>query len=330
MGRSFLLLLISVLFVSCNNEKQVAYIEDRGEVFHTTYSIKYKYNRSLKSEIEAELSKFDDSLNPFKSTSIISKVNNNETVVLDTFFVNVFNKSQEISIVSGGLFDITVSPLINAWGFGFKNIGAITPEIIDSLKSIVGYEKIQLQNRLIVKNDPRVQINTSAIAKGYSTDVIANLLESYGITDYMVEIGGEVAAKGVNAKNECWHIGIDKPIEEKTPNQRKLQVILQLCNKSIATSGNYRNFYIKDGKKYAHTIDPRTGYPSESNILSATVIADDCMTADAYATVFMLADTAHIRDIALQQNLSYLLILDSGNDSLNIITSSDFDKYRVK
>lgn len=318
-----------LLFVSCK-EKQATYVEDRGEVFHTTYSIKYKYTHSLKPEIEAELAKFDDSLNPFKPTSIISKVNNNEEVVLDSFFINVFNRSQEVSGVSDGLFDITVSPLINAWGFGFKNIDNVTPEMVDSLKAIVGYDKIQVENGRVIKSDPRVQINTSAIAKGYSTDVIADLLESYGVTDYMIEIGGEVTAKGVNDKGECWHIGIDKPVDDKAPVHRELQTIIKLCDKSMATSGNYRNFYVKDGKRYAHTINPKTGYPAESNILSATVIADDCMTADAYATVFMLADTATIRSIALQEKLSYLLILDSEDNRSVIVKSTGFDKYQVK
>lgn len=329
MQKTSLLFFMLLLFVSCK-EKQATYVEDRGEVFHTTYSIKYKYTHSLKPEIEAELAKFDDSLNPFKPTSIISKVNNNEEVVLDSFFINLFNRSQEVSGVSDGLFDITVSPLINAWGFGFKNIDNVTPEMVDSLKAIVGYDKIQVENGRVIKSDPRVQINTSAIAKGYSTDVIADLLESYGVTDYMIEIGGEVTAKGVNDKGECWHIGIDKPIDDKAPVHRELQTIIKLCDKSMATSGNYRNFYVKDGKRYAHTINPKTGYPAESNILSATVIADDCMTADAYATVFMLADTATIRSIALQEKLSYLLILDSEDNRSVIVKSTGFDKYQVK
>lgn len=329
MQKTSLFFFMLLLFVSCK-EKQATYVEDRGEVFHTTYSIKYKYTHSLKPEIEAELAKFDDSLNPFKPTSIISKVNNNEEVVLDSFFINVFNRSQEVSGVSDGLFDITVSPLINAWGFGFKNIDNVTPEMVDSLKAIVGYDKIQVENGRVIKSDPRVQINTSAIAKGYSTDVIADLLESYGVTDYMIEIGGEVTAKGVNDKGECWHIGIDKPVDDKAPVHRELQTIIKLCDKSMATSGNYRNFYVKDGKRYAHTINPKTGYPAESNILSATVIADDCMTADAYATVFMLADTATIRSIALQEKLSYLLILDSEDNRSVIVKSTGFDKYQVK
>lgn len=326
MKNLFFVIITIMIFYSCKSNTK-NYQEDRGEIFHTTYSIKYKYIRSLKTEIEAELAKFDDSLNPFKPTSVISKVNNNEEVVLDTFFINVFNRAENIAQISGGLFDITLSPLINAWGFGFKNMENITPEVIDSLKQIVGHDKISLENGKIIKTDSRIQINTSAIAKGYSVDVIANLLKSHGIDNYMVEIGGEVNAKGVNAKGECWHIAIDKPKDERVPNQREFQTIIELCNKSIATSGNYRNFYIKDGKKYAHTINPQTGYPAENNILSATVIANDCMSADAYATVFMLADTATTRDIARKENLSYMLILGGEDGSTYTVSSSDFNKY---
>ncbi|MDU1904043.1 MAG: FAD:protein FMN transferase [Dysgonomonas sp.] len=329
--RTFIAVLIVVLGLgACGDSKKEAYIEDRGEVFHTTYSIKYKYSRSLKVEIEKELARFDDSLNPFKPTSVISKVNNNEEVEMDTFFINVFDRAQQIATVSDGLFDITVSPLINAWGFGFKNMDKVTPEIIDSLKQITGYRRIKLQDGKIEKEDSRLNINTSAIAKGYSADVVAQLLDLHGIENYMVEIGGEVSAKGVNPKGECWHIGIDKPQDEALVFQRELQNVIQLCDKSVATSGNYRNFYIKDGKKYAHTINPRTGYPSDNSTLSATVIADDCMSADAYATAFMLADTAKVREIAQKENLSYMLILDDGDDSYKIVTSSDFDKYIVE
>lgn len=325
MKKLILFVIVFILF-ACNSKKE-AYIESKGDIFHTTYSIKYKYNRSLHAEIEAELARFDDSLNPFKPTSIISKVNNNEEVVLDSFFVNVINRAQKVSEVSEGLFDITVSPLVNAWGFGFKNMDKISPEVIDSLKQLVDYRKITAENGHIVKASPSVQINTSAIAKGYSSDVIANLLESYGIEDYMVEIGGEVVAKGVNSKGECWHIGIDKPIDDRNPDRRELEVILQLCDKSIATSGNYRNFYLKDGKKFAHTINPKTGYPSQTNVLSATVVADDCMTADAYATVFMLSDTARTREIAQQENLSYMLILGASDSVYTIVKSANFDQF---
>lgn len=323
------LLSLFLLLTSCNDKKEF-YVEDKGEVFHTSYTIKYKYSHSLKKEIELELAKFDDSLNPFKATSIISQVNNNKDVLVDSFFVHVFDRSKQISEISGGLFDITLSPLINAWGFGFKNIDSVSPQLIDSLRQFVGYNKIELQNNKVQKTDPRVQINTSAIAKGYSADVVANLLKGYGIKDFMVEIGGEIVVEGLNQKGECWHLGIDKPIDDTSPEQRPLQTIVELCGRALATSGNYRNFYVKNGRKYAHTIDPRTGYPSETNTLSATVIANDCMTADAYATVFMLADTTKIRQIARQEKLSYMLILASENDSLLIVASPDFPFIKKK
>lgn len=324
--RFFYTLFICFFCLSACQSKPESYLEEHGRIFHTTYSVKYKYTHSLKNEIEAELARFDNSLNPFKATSVIAGVNNNEEVVLDTFFVNVFNRAQEVSKISDGLFDITVSPLINAWGFGFKNMDNVTPSMIDSLKQLVGYNKIRLQDGKIYKDNPNIQINTSAIAKGYSSDVIAYLLESYGIKDYMVEIGGEVHAKGLSPKGLCWNIGITEPVDKNIFDYEHLQTIVRLCNKSMATSGNYRNYYVKDNKRYAHTIDPRTGYPSESNVLSATVVADDCMTADAYATVFMLTDTARTRSIAQMENLSYFLVLGTSDSTYVTVKSEDFGK----
>lgn len=322
----FYILFICLFCLSACKNKSQSYFEEQGKIFHTTYSVKYKYTRSLQAEIEAELARFDDSLNPFKPTSVISKVNNNEEVILDTFFINVFNRAEKVSEISDGLFDITLSPLINAWGFGFKNMDNVSPEMIDSLKQLVGYQKIRLQNGKIYKENPDIQINTSAIAKGYSSDVIAYLLESYGIKDYMVEIGGEVHTKGLSPKGLCWNIGITEPVDKNIHDYEHLQTVVRLCNKSLATSGNYRNYYIKDNKRYAHTINPRTGYPSESNVLSATVVADDCMTADAYATVFMLTDTARTRAIAKQENLSYLLVLGTSDSTYITVRSDDFGK----
>jgi thiamine biosynthesis lipoprotein len=320
-------LLILFFLTACKQMKKEAYIEEFGEIFHTTYSIKYQYSHSLKPEIEDELARFDDSLNPFKPTSVISRVNNNEDIAVDSLFKNVFERSMYISEVSGGLFDITVAPLINAWGFGFKNMENITPTIIDSLKQITGYQKLSLKDNRIVKQDERITINTSGIAKGYSVDVIAALLESYHIENYMIEIGGEIRVKGVNAKGDCWQIGIDKPEYEENGVFRELQTVIKLCDKSVATSGNYCNFYVKDGKRYSHTIYPQTGYPTETGILSATVIADDCMSADAFATVFMLADTALTRQIAQKEKLEYMLIIAGNNETYQIVSSRNFTKF---
>ena len=334
MARNILLLVGMAFIISCNpgNRKENwVYFQDQGEIFATGYNIKYAYSRSLKGEIETALHEFDLSLNPFLENSIITKVNRNEPVELDTLFLNVFRKSEEISRKSGGKFDITASPLINAWGFGFRNIDNVTPEMIDSLKEFVGYEKIALDAEgNIRKTDPRVQINTSAIAKGYACDIIADLLERHGVEHYMVEIGGEISGKGVNDKGTCWRIGIDKPIDDDTGMIHDLQVILSLCDKSLATSGNYRNFYIKEGKKYAHTIDPHTGYPSRQNILGATVIADDCMTADAYATAFMTMGLEQSINVANElPGLHYYFIYENGEGSYGVEYSPGFEQFFV-
>ena len=160
--------------------------------------------------------------------------------------------------------------------------------MIDSLLQITGYEKVTLENGKVIKQDPRIMLSCSAVAKGYSVDVVAQLLDRKGIKNYMVDIGGEVVVKGINPKNDRWRIGINKPIDDSLSVKQDIQTVLEVSNLGMATSGNYRNFYYKDGKKYAHTIDPRTGYPVQHNILSATVIAEDCMTADALATAFMV------------------------------------------
>ena len=330
---SLLLLLFSIsIFTTCNSDRKKnenhQFYQEQGKILATGYNIKYEFNRSLKDEIEAELNKFDNSLNPFNENSIISHVNNNQPVELDSFFINVFNKSMEVSSKTNGYFDVTTSPLINAWGFGFKNMENITPEIIDSIKEFVGYEKIIIKDGEIIKSDHRVELNTSAIAKGYSCDVVANLMKSFGIKNYMIEIGGEISVKGVNEKGNCWRIGVDKP-NDLIIIQHDLQTILSLCDKSLATSGNYRSFYVKDGKKYAHTIDPHTGYPSETDVLSATVIADDCMTADAYATAFVAMGLEKSIEVAKEvPNIHYYFIYENESDgSFAVKYSNGFEQF---
>ena len=276
-----------LLFSSCSQTKY--YFEDRGIIFNTNYTIKYESSDVLTDKIKKELQVFDLSLNVFNPNAIVSKVNRNEDVELDDFFITVFNKSQEVSEKSGGAFDATVSPLINLWGFGFEKYDSISQDVIDSLRAFTGYKKIRIRDGKVIKDDPRMTLNFSAIAKGYACDVIAALLEREGVRNYLVDIGREQTVKGKNRKGQCWRIGINKPEDDATGMIETIEKVIPVCNKKgMATSGNYRNFYIKDGKKYGHTIDPRTGYPTEQNILSATIIAPDCMTADAYATAFMV------------------------------------------
>lgn len=268
--------------------KQAPYQTNEGMVFGTIYKITYQSKENLKPEIEAALQKVDNSLSPFNKQSVITHVNNNENMEVDSLFTQVFQLSKKISKETHGAFDITVAPLVNAWGFGFKNATNVTDAVIDSLQEFVGIDKIDLINGKIVKKDPRVILDCSAIAKGYGVDCVARLLDSKGVKNYMIDIGGELVMKGKNPKMETWRIGINKPIDDSLSVNQELQTVLEITDVGLATSGNYRNFYYKDGKKYAHTIDPRTGYPIQHNILSSTVVAKDCATADAYATSFMV------------------------------------------
>lgn len=268
--------------------KNVPYQHNSGYIFGTTYNITYQCADDHKADIEKVLADVDASLSPFNDTSIITHVNRNEDVVLDDFFLDVFRLALRINEDTEGAFDITVAPMVNAWGFGFKNGVNPDEKVIDSLRQVVGFQKVRLEGDKIVKTDPRVMLDCSAIAKGYGVDVVANLLRKYGIKNFMVEIGGEVVTSGINPDRLPWRIGVTKPTDDSLSINNELQTIINVTDKAMATSGNYRNFYYKGGRKYAHTIDPKTGYPVQHSILSATVIADDCATADAYATSFMV------------------------------------------
>lgn len=284
-------LLLAFVVVSCSETKKEAdlvYQKNNGTMFHTIYSMTYSSPDDLQEEIEAELKKFDGSLSMFNDTSTISRINKNDpTVPVDPLFTKLFQRAMEISQLTDGAFDITVAPFVHIWGFGFKNSDKVTPQMIDSMKAFVGYKKVRMEEGRVIKEDPRTTFDASAIAKGLSSDIVADYLNRKGVDNYMIEIGGEVVTKGKNPKGELWHIGISKPVEDSVINN-EIIAVLALDNVGLATSGNYRNFYIKDGKKYAHTIDPSTGYPVQHSLLSASVIAKDCMTADAFATSFMV------------------------------------------
>jgi thiamine biosynthesis lipoprotein len=268
--------------------KDEPYQRNSGFIFGTSYNITYQCADNHQADIEKALAEVDASLSPFNDTSIITHVNRNEDVVLDDLFLDVFRLAQKINEDTEGAFDITVAPLVNAWGFGFKNGVNPDAKAIDSLRQVVGFQKVRLENNKVVKFDPRVMLDCSAIAKGYGVDVVANLLRKYGIKNFMVEIGGEVVTSGVNPERMPWRIGVTKPTDDSLSVNNELQTVINVTDKAMATSGKYRNFYYKGGRKYAHTIDPKTGYPVQHSILSATVITDDCATADAYATSFMV------------------------------------------
>ena len=285
---AFLLFLIIGTFFILRNRTPEVYTTDSGHIFGTQYNIKYKSVEDLHKEIKATLLQVDNSLSMFNKNSIISAFNNNRDTTADEMFTEVFNLAQEISAKTGGAFDITVAPLVNAWGFGFKEGELPDSATVEELRSKVGHTTVSLVDGKLVKQNPGTMLDCSAIAKGYGCDMIARMLDSRNITDYMIEIGGEVVTKGKNDRGTAWNISISKPTENTTGSHNAHQRIVAISGKAMATSGNYRNFRIENGKKFSHTIDPRTGYPVQHSLLSATVIADNCAKADAYATSFMV------------------------------------------
>ena len=281
-----------------------------GTYFKISYSDPKKFD--WHDSIKALLNEFENSLSVYRQNSLISKINDNRATQPDRYFIAMFNRAKQISTLTDGAFDISASPLFDLWGWGAKKRDTrASPQIIDSLKRFTGMEKIRIENGQIVKDTPLVRLNSNAIAKGYASDVVAEYLEAQGIANYMINIGGEIAVRGKNRMGKDWLIGIDKPIDGNLISGLELQATLRLGTGALATSGDYRRFFIDsiDGQKYAHTIDPRTGYPAKQNILSATVIAPDCMTADAYATAFMVMGLAKTREfLATHPEIEVFLI----------------------
>ena len=324
----FLVLLIVGTVVIIRHQSSMPYQHNSGMVFGTTYNITYQCDSNLHNSIKRELQKVDEALSPFNKRSVITAVNNNRDIEVNDMFADVFSLAQKISDDTGGDFDITVAPLVNAWGFGFKNGTQPTRHNIDSLKSIIGYKKVRLEGRKVVKKDKRLMLDCSSIAKGYGSDVVARFLQKRGVKNYMVEIGGEIVTKGISQKRVPWKIGVTKPVDDSLSVSKELQSVINVTDKAMATSGNYRNFYYKNGKKYAHTIDPHTGFPVQHNILSATVIADNCATADAYATAFMVMGLEKAKKLLDRHPELMAYFIYSDNDGKNKTWCSE--KLRTK
>jgi len=281
-------LLFILFFTACKSDKNHL-LKIEGKAQGTTYHISWlsSDNVNYKKDIDSLLLEIDSSMSTWLPASFISRINNNDSnVLVDQYFIDVFRKAMEVSEKTNGLFDVTVGPVVNAWGFGFAKKAKVDSSMIDSLLQYVGYKMLKLEGNKIIKEKPQIMLDFNAIAQGYTVDVLAGYLENKGIKNYLVELGGEVKAKG-RKNSEAWKVGIDLP-DEKALEERKLKAVINLNNKAMATSGNYRKFYEEDGQKFSHIIDPGNGYPARQNLLSATVIADDGITADAYATSFMI------------------------------------------
>ncbi len=319
-SRIYPLVLVILLFVvwQYRNSGQKKMITVFGATMGTAYSVKYfsSGDIDLKLQIDSVLQDFNNSLSSYISDSELSKFNADTIFHFESpYFFPVLEASREVFDASQGAFDPTVLPLVNAWGFGPDE--GIVPDstTVDSLLNYIGFDKITFNDLYVRKANTLIAVDFSAIAKGYGVDVISEYLAANGIEDFFVEIGGEVVCKGTN-NGKKWKIGIEDPT--LTIQQREIKAIVELSDKAMATSGNYRNYYVKDGIKYAHTIDPHTGYPVEHTLLSATVFASTCMIADAYATSFMVLGVDGTREVlASHPELGAFLIYSEENGQMD-------------
>ena len=325
----FLSTVVIFLLISCKREINNT-IKISGTAQGTTYNITYLAGQhsNYRESIDSIFKKIELSLSTYNPASIISKLNRNDsTVIVDDYFSDVFNKSMEVSEKTKGLFDVTVAPIINAYGFGFTKKEKVNNILIDSLLKYIGYKKVRLIDGKIVKEMPQVMLDFNAIAQGYTVDVLGSFLDSKGISNYLVEVGGELRAKGKRLDESSWTVGIEQPNEDISSDVT-LNSVIKIKDKSLATSGNYKKFYVEDGKKYAHIIDPFTGYPAKNNLLSATVIAENCMTADAYATSFMVMGLDKSKQFLSENknlNLEVYFIYDE-NGAWKTYTSKKFQE----
>ena len=312
-------------------KKKAEYIHNEGKAQGTYYSATYEQpeGKDLQPELEKFFHDFDLSLSTYNPNSVISRINRNDSIVkTDACFERMFGAAQKVSEHTNGAFDITVAPLVNAWGFGFGNHDRSKEPDVSKFMPLIGFHKVKIENHKLIKENPGIMIDASAIAQGLSADLIAELFEKNGCKNYMIDIGGEIVCKGLNPKGKLWHIGIDKPIDDAESNKQELQVLINVTNVGLTTSGNYRQFYYKDGKKFAHTIDPKTGKPVSHNLLSATVVAPDCTLADGYATAFMVLGVDSAMAVCRRMpDMDCYLIYTDKDGKYRVVYTEGFKKY---
>ena len=305
-------LLLGILLISC--AKQPQKIKYEGITQGSYFSISYydEEGRTFENEIDSIFKEVDNAVSLWNENSIIRKVNRNEDVVVNQIFKDNFEWARKASEFSDGAFDATIGPLVSAWGFHYKKELEMTPEMVDSIKQLVDYRKIEIVDDRVVKANPNMTLDFNAVAQGYTTDLIGSFLETKGIFNYLVDVGGEIYAKGTKPNGDLWTIGIEKPAEN-FDSERSVQIKINLKDKGIVTSGNYRKYIEKDGVRYSHSIDPKTGYPVEQNLLSATVIADNASWADCLATICMLVGKEKASKLLEGQGVeAYFIFVEDG------------------
>lgn len=316
------LLFVMLMLSSCSRDR---YREETGMVWHTTYHITYQSSENLSDSILRVLNEVGSSLNVFDPNSLASRVNSGDSIPVDADYERVYNMARKINGLTSGAFDPTLGPLITAWGFGKGHTATADTLRIDSLLNLTGITKTRIENGRLLKADPRIEFNFSAIAKGYGCDRVGEMFERNGISNYLVEIGGEIKCAGKSPSGSDWKISIDKPVISDSVVHQS-QCVVAISGVGLATSGNYRNFR-KEGKSfYGHTISARTGRPATTDILSASVIAPSAMEADAWATSMMAMGSGEAMKIIEKEQLAVMLILSDGS----VVESDKFKTYLMK
>ena len=325
--RKYIFIISTLLLFSCKEQpKKTNYSGiTQGSYFSITYYD--ESGRTFESEFDSIFDTVENSVSLWDENSIIRKVNRNEDVVVDKVFRDNFEWAKKASEFSDGAFDATIGPLVAAWGFHYKKEMEMTPAMVDSIRQLVDFKKIEIIDNKIVKAKPNMTLDFNAVAQGYTADLIGTFLEEKGVTNYLVDVGGEIMARGGKPNGENWIIGIEKP-SENYDSERNVQLKITLKDKGIVTSGNYRKYIEKDGVRYSHSIDPKTGYPVPQNLLSATVIADNAAWADCLASICMIVG----KDKALQMlednaDIEGYLIFADEDGTIKTTSTSGFKEY---
>ncbi|MBR6971417.1 MAG: FAD:protein FMN transferase [Bacteroidales bacterium] len=309
----------------------------QGTTFHIVFQPQVSSDSSfaaVRDSVNAILERIDFSVSGYNKESVLTAFNEEGNPHVDKIFLDNFLASVRMTEESLGMFDASAAPLFDLWGFGFRTGTEVTQAMIDSVLQFVGMDHFHVDSLkagdgsdsiLIQRDDPRCRLNFNAIAQGYTSDLIAAKFSEMGMENFLVEVGGEVYARGVNPKGKFWNVGIDRPVDGNNSPGKDIQAVVHIQNQGLVTSGDYRKFYIKDGKKISHSINPKTGYPVEHNLLSATVVAPDATIADGYATYLMVLGFDKAREVVESNEKIEALLIFSDGDSLKVWMSEGMD-----
>ena len=341
MSRNNLMILVLAVFMaaSCTQENRYYTIDGttQGTTFHIVFQPTVSSDSSfaaVRDTVNAILQRIDFSVSGYNKESVLTAFNEEGKPDIDKIFLDNFMASRRMSEESGGMFDASAAPLFDLWGFGFKTGTEVTRAMIDSVLQFVGMEHFRvdslktsggLDSIVVLRDDPRCKLNFNAIAQGYTTDLIASKFSGMGMENFLVEVGGEVYAEGVNPKGRLWNVGIDRPVDGNNSPGADIQAVVRISGKGLVTSGDYRKFYIKDGKKISHSINPKTGYPVDHNLLSATVVAENATVADGYATYLMVLGFDKAKEVVESNPAIEALLIFSDGDSLKVWMSEGMD-----